>query len=85
MKTNEEQAKKAAIEAIAKKILGLETLDERKSDGLDFSEQAVWRLEAALAAAYEAGADASRGVTRTSSGEKRYQLRGSSLVVSVPA
>jgi hypothetical protein len=40
---------------IAKEILGLETLDTRNSDSLDFSEQAVWTLRAALEAAYTAG------------------------------
>jgi hypothetical protein len=43
------------LKDIAIAYLGLETLDERKSDSLDFSEQAVWSLKAALAAAYEAG------------------------------
>lgn len=41
-----------AVAGIAKEILGLETLDTRNSDSLDFSEQAVWTLRAALEAAY---------------------------------
>ena len=40
---------------IAQRLLGLETLDQRHSDGLDFKEQAVWSVKAALEAAYEAG------------------------------
>ena len=44
-----------AVAGIAKEILGLETLDTRNSDSLDFSEQAVWTLKAALEAAYAAG------------------------------
>ena len=44
-----------AVAGIAKEILGLETLDTRNSDSLDFSEQAVWTLRAALEAAYTAG------------------------------
>jgi hypothetical protein len=44
-----------AVAGIAKEILGLETLDTRNSDSLDFSEQAVWTLRAALEAAYAAG------------------------------
>lgn len=40
---------------IAKKHLGLSTLDTRKSDRLDFSDQGVWCIKAALEAAYEAG------------------------------
>ena len=44
-----------AVAGIAKEILGLKTLDTRNSDSLDFSEQAVWTLRAALEAAYTAG------------------------------
>jgi len=43
------------LEQIARKHLGLETLNERKSDSLDFHDLAVWSIEAALKAAYEAG------------------------------
>ncbi len=45
----------ADLERIAREILDLETLETRKSDSLDFSEQAVWTLRRALEAAYEAG------------------------------
>ena len=44
-----------SVAGIAREILGLETLDTRNSDSLDFSEQAVWTLKAALEAAYAAG------------------------------
>ena len=40
---------------IAEKHLGIETLETRRSDSLDFHEVSVWSLEAALAAAFEAG------------------------------
>lgn len=40
---------------IAKRHLGLETLETRKSDSLDFSEQAVWSIAAALEEAYKLG------------------------------
>lgn len=40
---------------IAKKHLGVTTLDTRKSDSLDFREQAVWTLKAALQDAFNAG------------------------------
>lgn len=40
---------------IAAKFLGLETLETRNSDRLDFSDQAVWQLKAALEAAYLTG------------------------------
>lgn len=52
--TDKDQAE-AALAEIAKNILGLETLETRNSDSLDFSDQAVWVLKAALKAAYEAG------------------------------
>ena len=45
-----------AIQKIAKEHLGLETLETRKSDRLDFTDQAVWSIRAALEAAYHAGA-----------------------------
>ncbi|WP_155845408.1 DUF6900 domain-containing protein [Chitinilyticum aquatile] len=40
---------------IAQQHLGLETLDTRHRDSLDFYDLAVWNLRAALAAAYRAG------------------------------
>lgn len=45
----------ATIEAIAARYLDLETLETRSADALDFSEQAVWQIRCALAAAYRAG------------------------------
>jgi len=55
--TTQHQQREAgkAIETIAKQVLGLDTLETRKSDSLDFSEQAVWTLREALEAAYAAG------------------------------
>ena len=44
-----------AVATIAKEVLGLDTLETRSSDALDFSDQAVWTLRAALEAAYNAG------------------------------
>ena len=43
------------LTAIARKHLDIETLETRKSDGLDFHEVSVWGLLAALQAAYDAG------------------------------
>ena len=40
---------------IAEKHLFIETLEERKSDSLDFHEVSVWGVKAALEAAYAAG------------------------------
>jgi hypothetical protein len=46
---------KTLLEWARKAVPGLETLETRNSDGLDFHETAVWRLKDALLAAYEAG------------------------------
>lgn len=49
-----------AIAKIAKEHLDLDTLETRNSDSLDFSEHAVWKLRAALEAAYNVGLAAAR-------------------------
>jgi hypothetical protein len=43
------------LETIAKEILGIETLETRNSDELDFYEVAVWGIKTALEKAYEEG------------------------------
>ncbi len=43
------------IEQIAKQALGLETLETRNSDRLDFQDLHVASIKAALLAAYQAG------------------------------
>ncbi|MBO9465481.1 hypothetical protein J7443_09600 [Tropicibacter sp. R15_0] len=54
------------IAEIAEKHLRLETLEEQRSDRLDFKEHAVWNIKAALEAAYAAGAASTKleAVTR---------------------
>jgi hypothetical protein len=55
------------FERIAKKHMFFETLEERKSDSLDFKDVAVWCVAAALEEAYELGrrdALAEKGGTR---------------------
>ncbi|BAO82929.1 predicted hydrolase [Serpentinimonas maccroryi] len=42
---------------IAQKHLGIETLETRRSDSLDFHDTAVWRLKDALEAAFKAGVE----------------------------
>jgi hypothetical protein len=49
-----------AIEAIARNILAIETLAERKRDALDFHEVSVWGLKDALLAAYVLGLAAAK-------------------------
>lgn len=43
------------LAALAKKILGIATLETQKSDRLDFHDVAVWSIKEALEAAYRAG------------------------------
>lgn len=43
------------FERIAREQLGIETLVTRKSDSLDFHDLAVWSIERALQAAFDAG------------------------------
>ena len=45
---------------IAHSKLGIETLETRKSDGLDFHDVAVWCLRDALEAAFNAGVEQGR-------------------------
>lgn len=60
-KTNRATKKRdEAIEAIARNILAIETLAERKRDALDFHEVSVWGLKDALLAAYELGLAAAK-------------------------
>ncbi len=55
MSQNTGYDQQATVEAIAKNILNLHTLDERGSDRLDFSDQYVTTLAQALRAAYDSG------------------------------
>ena len=50
------QSRAAAKAAdIAQRILGIETLEEQRSDSLDFHDLSVVSIEKALVAAFEAG------------------------------
>ena len=57
---NETETRRATIEAIARKYLEIDTLQTRCSDEADFHELAVWLIEAALIAAYNAGHEAAQ-------------------------
>ena len=54
-RTEGDERRALVLEEISRRILGLETLETRGSDSLDFSDQSVWNLKAALEAAYLAG------------------------------
>lgn len=43
------------LTSIAREHLGIATLETRRSDSLDFHDVAVWQVEAALKAAFDAG------------------------------
>jgi hypothetical protein len=62
----ESTAAEAATRDIARHHLGLETLETRNSDALDFHDLAIWNIRDALLAAFAAGAVAQSGpiVTR---------------------
>ena len=49
------QGNDATIQRIAQNTLGIETLETRNSDHLDFHDISVWMLRAALEEAYQAG------------------------------
>jgi len=50
-----ERETETAIEEALAHLPGIEDLETRKSDRLDFKEVSVWGLKAALEAAYRAG------------------------------
>lgn len=75
--------KETILTFIAAEKLGLLTLETRNSDRLDFSEQSVWQLRAALEAAYEAG----RKSAAVAPGRpRRYAatLNGKRTLVTIP-
>lgn len=53
------------INRIAEEALGLETLETRKMDGLDFHDLSVWSIKEALEQAYEAGRQSARPTRAT--------------------
>lgn len=65
---------------LAAKHLGLETLETRKSDSLDFHDLAVWGVKTALEAAYRAGMEAAN----TSTAHEVIRADGRKVRVSVP-
>ena len=50
---------------IAQNKLGIETLETRKSDSLDFHDVAVWCLRDALDAAFNAGVEQGRKAAKS--------------------
>ena len=54
------QTRENQLTTIAREALGLETLETRNSDSLDFHDTAVWCVKDALQRAYEAGRASAR-------------------------
>lgn len=54
---------------IAQKHLGIETLETRKSDRLDFHDTAVWCIRDALEAAFKAGVELGAAMPKASESE----------------
>lgn len=48
------------LEQVARRRLGMDSLETRRSDRLDFHEVAVWNIAAALQDAFEAGKAAAK-------------------------
>lgn len=55
MSTPRHTTRDTTLATIAREALGLEMLETRKSDRLDFHDLAVWSIKQALERAYEAG------------------------------
>jgi hypothetical protein len=60
------ETNKAILAEIAKEHLSIDTLASRRSDRLDFHDLAVWSIEQALEAAYQAGCEAAEEQRRAS-------------------
>jgi hypothetical protein len=56
-----ERAIDPTLELIAKRCLGVDTLETRKSDASDFREYAIWQIRDALEAAFATGVAAAGG------------------------
>jgi hypothetical protein len=54
---------------IAQKHLGIETLEIRKSDHLDFHDTAVWCIRDALEAAFKAGVELGASMPKATQSE----------------
>ena len=67
-------AARRQIAEIARTTLGIETLETRYADRLDFHDTAVWSIRAALEAAYLAGAAAAKEMARQGGTAGRHSM-----------
>lgn len=63
------------LEAIAKEHLSMDTLATRRSGSEDFHELAVWSIDAALKAAFEAGQRSAASGIKPSAAQLAYAQR----------
>ena len=54
---------------IAQKHLGIETLETRRSDSLDFHDTAIWCIKDALEAAFKAGVELGASMPKATESE----------------
>ncbi len=59
----------AILTLIAQKHLGIETLQTRNSDSLDFHDTAVWCIRDALEAAFKAGVELGASMPKATESE----------------
>ena len=59
----------AILTLIAQKHLGIETLQTRNADSLDFHDTAVWCIRDALEAAFKAGVELGTSIQKATEGE----------------
>ena len=57
------------LSLIARKHLGLDTLETRHADSLDFHDTAVWCIRDALEAAFKAGVELGTSIPKATEGE----------------
>jgi len=72
MTRREHDKTQQALAGIAAEHLGIETLETRNSDSLDFHEVSVWSLQAALEAAFQAGRQAGPATIQVGKDIKTY-------------
>ena len=84
MKRRTENQTQKTLEQIAAQHLGIETLQTRKRDSLDFHEVSVWGLKAALEAAYEAGVNTAKPRPAKPGTYEVVRADGRKVRVSIP-
>jgi hypothetical protein len=77
MARSTQEKMRKTLERIAAEHLGIETLEARKRDSLDFHEVSVWGVKAALEAACDAALDSAEAYRATA-----IEVRDSSVITT---